>query len=612
MDYQQTLGAWMDNGEAHFRIWAPEIDRLELILEPASGPEVLLIPERNDEGIWEAKVPEVRAGDRYCYRVNGQGPFPDPASRFQPEGVHGSSQIIDPTTFEWNDDDWEPLTLRETVLYELHVGTFTPEGTFNAIVDRIPYLVDLGITAIELMPVADFPGDRNWGYDGVSIYAPARCYGTPDELRRLVNEAHNAGLAVHLDVVYNHLGPDGNYTGVYSSHYLTKKHKTPWGDGLNFDGPQCTHLRHFFLENAKHWLHDYHIDGLRLDATHAILDDSDVHFLAQLTDELRASCGEQVILIAEDHRNLAQMMVSTEHGGWGLDGVWADDYHHQNRRLLHGDSDGYFRDFTGTTEDLATTIRQGWFYTGQFSEHLNENRGSDPTGLDPSCFVICLQNHDQIGNRAFGERLHHQIDPAAWRAASALFLCTPETPLLCMGQEWATTSPFLFFTDHNDELGPQVTAGRREEFKRFKAFSDPEKREQIPDPQAKETFEKSKLQWGEQGDAPHRGVLRLYQNLLQLRREHPALRERGAFQVDALDEDVIQLTLSDDEESLLMVVCRLRGSGEIAVPGLDENWEVVLTTEDIEYCEDGQAPEVDLSGRIVMQRPGAVLLQKSE
>ena len=411
-----------------------------------------------------------------------------------------------------------------TVFYELHVGTFTPEGTFRGVLERLPYLKNLGITAIELMPVADFPGNRNWGYDGVALFAPARCYGEPGDLRALVDAAHQHGLAVYLDVVYNHLGPDGAYANVFSPHYFTDRHQSPWGSGVNLDGPHSAEVRRFFIENALHWVHEYHIDGLRLDATHAMQDDSPVHFLAELTTTVREQSGRPVLFVAEDHRNLARMLRPVAAGGWGIDAVWADDFHHQARVHVAHDHEGYYADFTGRAEDLATTLRQGWFFSGQHSTFLGGPRGSDPSGLSPKQFVVCIQNHDQIGNRADGARLHHEVDEGTFRALSTLLLLLPQTPLLFMGQEWAASSPFLFFTDHADDLGRKVTEGRRQEFSAFAAFADPARRAAIPDPQDPRTFARSRLQWDEAERDPHARMRRLYQRLLEIRHATPAIR----------------------------------------------------------------------------------------
>jgi len=575
---------------------------------------------RSPDGTFAGLVEGVRAGDRYRFRKDGEGPFPDPASRYQPEGVHGPSEVVDPDEFAWSDDSWEGLSPETLVIYELHVGTFSPEGTFAGAAQRLEYLLDLGVTAIELMPVADFAGDRSWGYDGVAMFAPARCYGTPDDLRRLVDKAHRMGLGVILDVVYNHFGPVGNYAYAFSDQYRSQR-ESDWAACVNLDGEGSERVREFFIENALHWLHEYHLDGLRLDATHALHDESSPHFLEVLTRRVHEEFpGRWVPLIAEDHRNLDTMIRPRWAGGWDLDGVWADDFHHQMRRFLAGDHEGYYRDYQGTADEIATTINQGWFYTGQQSIHLDEPRGTDPVGIEPRRFVVCLQNHDQVGNRAFGDRLHQGIELPAYRAATALFLMLPQTPLLFMGQEWGATSPFQYFTDHDEDLGKIVTEGRRREFRHFLAFVDPEAREKIPDPQAVETFQASRLDWTESYREPHASLLRLHRALLTLRRDEPVLHTNlpGKHQAVALDDDTLMLSRWDGDSHFLVLAC-LRGEGTIDLheredlwlPGL-MRWQVVLTTEDAGYATDAMPPELDVAGpRPVVRfaRPGAVLLK---
>src|SRR5688572_2336888 len=517
------LGAVYAGGTTAFTVWAPDHQHVELVVErsPRSASPVFRTLARDAHGYWSGSFDDLPPGSLYRYRLDRSPAhvFPDPASRWQPQGVHGPSAIVDPSSFVWTDGTWQAPPLEQLVIYELHVGTFTPEGTFDAVAGRLDYLAQLGVTAIELMPIAGFPGRRNWGYDGSALFSPAESYGPPDTLRALVDAAHRHGLAVILDVVYNHFGPDGAYAAALSQSYFSDRHSSPWGRGLNFDGPRSAEVRRFFIENALQWVLDFHVDGLRLDATHAIADDSRPHFLAELTSVVRAAAGRDVVLIAEDERNIARMKMPAEAGGYGLDAVWADDFHHQVRVHVAGDRDGYYAAYSGSTRDLATTIRQGWFYTGQVSPHTGHPRGSDPSALQPPQFVYCLQNHDQVGNRADGSRLHHRIDPAVYRAVTTLLLVLPHTPLLFMGQEWAAATPFQFFTDHNEELGRLVTAGRRAEFASFTGFG----LETVPDPQQRETFERSRLQWNELDAPDHAGVLRLYRRLLGLRRAHPAM-----------------------------------------------------------------------------------------
>jgi maltooligosyltrehalose trehalohydrolase len=558
---------------------------VELIIGPDRPSSRRVALQRASEGCFTATVADVTAGDLYTYRLDGEGPFPDPASRFQPHGVHGPSEVIDPSRFVWSDNGWRGVSIEDAVLYELHIGTFTDEGTFAAAIDRLPDLADLGVTVVELMPVADFPGTRNWGYDGASLFAPSRAYGRPDDLRRFVDRAHRLGLGVVLDVVYNHFGPDGAYASVFSPFYISTRHRSPWGAAVNLDGEGARQVREFFVENALHWIHEYHVDGLRLDATHSLVDSSPRHFVAELASRVRASLPHrQTLLIAEDDRNLATLVQPVTEGGWGLDAVWADDFHHQIRRLSAGDRDGYYEDFTGTTSDLATTIRDGWFYRGQFSAHSGKPRGTEPAGLPLCRMIVCLQNHDQIGNRPFGQRLHHQIEPALYRALTAVLLFAPETPLMFMGQEWAASTPFLFFTDHNRELGRLVSEGRRDEFSRFEAFADPVTRARIPDPQALSTFERSRLLWDERARPPHAGVLELYRVLLRLRRSETTLRRCDAVEAGAPDDASLVIVRRGEDEAWLLAMNI--GAGRrldltrwrSAAP--HGRWQLVLSTEE--------------------------------
>ncbi len=557
VSFTPSLGAFRTDAGTRFRLWAPKARNMEVILHPESDGETVHPMHAEDAGYFSCTLAEARPGDRYRYRIDGGAAYPDPASRFQPEGVHGPSQVVDPSRFTWTDSHWQGLDRDNLILYELHVGTFHPQGDFSGVVKKLRWIKDLGATAVELMPVADFPGQRNWGYDGVDLFAPARCYGAPDDLRNLVDAAHALELGVFLDVVYNHFGPEGAYWGAYASSYFTSRHKSPWGDAINFDGKASGPVRAFFIENALHWIHEYHIDGLRLDATHAIIDDSPTHFLQELaqTVHARARTSRPALLIAEDDDNDHRIIRPVDQGGYGLDAVWADDFHHQVRRLIAGDDDGYFRDFSGTPEDLLQTMQQGWFYTGQHSVHRNRTRGTPTEAIPPQRFVHCIQNHDQVGNRAHGDRLNFNIDLAVYRALSAWLLLSPATPLLFMGQEWAATTPFCFFTDHPEALGKKVTRGRRQEFMQFAAFHDPKKRSTIPDPQAVETFTKSKLDWQEPESEPHAGIVRLYRAALALRRNHPCFAADAKLQWDVQKDTLFLKRTAQDKTALLIAAC---------------------------------------------------------
>jgi maltooligosyltrehalose trehalohydrolase len=619
-----SLGAQPVAGGTRFTVPSPEARSVEVSVGRL-GEEASWRPlERLDDGTWSVLVPGAVAGGRYLFRVDGGPAWPDPASRFQPDGVHAASQIIDPAAYQWQSKEWTGIAREDAVIYELHVGTFTPEGTFAAARLKLPWLKALGVTAVQLMPIADFPGRSNWGYDGVALFAPARCYGHPDQLRAFVDHAHQLGLAVYLDVVYNHLGPDGAYMAAYLPRVFSTRHSSPWGRGLNFDEEGSALLRRYFIENAVHWVVEYRIDGLRFDATHAIVDDSPRHVLAEVTAEVRqAARGRHVQLIAEDNRNLASMMRPPEQGGLGFDAAWADDFHHQMRRLLAGDADGYYADFTGRIGDVAATLRQGWFFRGQYSGYQQGLRGSPPEELPYSSFVIAIQNHDQVGNRAFGERLHHQIDAAAYRAASTLLLLAPETPLMFMGQEWAAGAPFLFFTDHEPALGKLVTEGRRKEFQRFESFSRPDAVATIPDPQHVSTFERSRLNWDESLLTPHSFVAQLYRAILALRRQwQTGHARRDQVTVTPVPPFGIAMVFRNDPTTVRALAVWLQGAGSVGIdlppapsasPGSEEpEWRVVLTTESAKHAERPEPPGLRRDGpvlRVDFARPGAVAIE---
>src|SRR6185437_394610 len=552
--WRSTFGPAVQPDGCLFQLWARPGAKIELLIEGEPSRRAIAM-SAGEDGIYRAHVNDAGAGTRYWFKIDGAGPFPDPASRFQPEGVHGPSQVVALDGFQWKVNDFQAQPLRELVIYELHVGTFTAAGTFLSLIDKLDYLRELGINAVELMPIADFAGEHNWGYDGVSPYAPAHSYGTPDDFRRLVDEAHARGIAIYLDVVYNHLGPDGAYQSAFAPQFYTKKHKTLWGDGLNFDSEGRDKVRTYFIESALAWIYDYRVDGLRVDATDTIRDDSDPQFLTELTERVHQvanALGRNVILIAEDARNERKVVLPAQQGGHGFDAVWSDDFHHHMRHRLAGDSDGYYQDFDGTTECIAKAIRDGWTFTGQFASFHGRGRGTSADGLSLESRVFCIQNHDQIGNRAFGERLSTQISYPAWCAASALLLLSPEVPLLFMGQEWAAPEPFMYFTDHNEELGRLVTEGRRKEFSGFSAFADAGNHATIPDPQKPETFLQSKLDWTVLKNGDHAKCLRWYRTLLHLRTQ---LLESAEFDsARALNERLIEVSWKSASEKFHAVI----------------------------------------------------------
>ena len=603
------LGAWVEAGpRVRWRVWAPEHRTLEVVLHDAEGKPGRVLPMTAEAGGCFGAVLEGQgAGVRYKLRVDGEGPFPDPWSRSQPQGVHGPSEVVVPD-FAWTDTGWKGPDPEALIPYEVHVGTATPEGTFDALIPRLKELRELGVNALELMPLASFPGTRNWGYDGVDLFAPSHVYGGPEGLRRLIDAAHAQGLAVLIDAVYNHFGPDGNYLRCYSPHYFTGRHHTPWGDAVNYDGEHSAPVREMVLSNVDMWIRDYHADGLRLDAAHAIVDDSKPHLLTQIAQRARAAApGRQVIIIAEDERNEGRLLRAAHQDGLGLDGVWADDLHHQLRRAFAGDSEGYYQDYTGSTEDIARTLRQGWFYEGQPSKNLGHARGTPAGTLPPRCFVHCIQNHDQVGNRALGERLGHDVTPAAYRAMSTLLLLSPYTPLLFMGQEWNASTPFLYFTDHNAELGRLVTEGRRKEFAGFTRFSG----DAVPDPQALETFTRSRLDWSEAQRPPHAPVRVLYRELLRLRATEPALKERtrGSYDAQALSPDALLLERRASGQ-VIRVFLNLRGQLEHRVPD-SARAEVLLWTEAPRFGGSVEAPPLH-GGTVRLDGPCALVVRQSQ
>ena len=500
-----------------FEVWAPHRGGVDVVVD---GRELPM--QRDSSGWWRAVDPSAAPGSRYGFRLDGGPVRPDPRSRSQPEGPERRSEVVDHSRFAWGDTAWRGMTVKGAVLYEIHVGTFTPAGTFDSAVDKLPHLVELGVDAVELMPVAEFSGDRGWGYDGVDLFAPHHSYGGPDGLKRFVDACHRHGLGVVVDVVYNHLGPSGNYLGEFGP-YFSDRHQTNWGAAVNFDGPGSDEVRRFFIDNALSWLRDYHADALRLDAVHAIADGSAVHVLEQMArevDALSVHLRRPLALIAETDLNDPRFVLPPAAGGYGLDAAWADEWHHALHAALTGDTSGYYEDF-GDITHLAKALRQAWVYDGIWSEHRGRRHGRSPAGIAGHRFVIFTQNHDQVGNRALGERTSALLNDGRLRIAAALLLTGPFTPLLFQGEEWGASSPFLYFTDHHDpSLGRAVTEGRRNEFSYWAA--DPEG---IPDPQAESTFRRSKLDWGERDAEPHRGLLEWYRLLIGLRRANPELSD---------------------------------------------------------------------------------------
>ncbi len=500
-----------------FRVWAPAARQVSVVI----GTQAFPMFEAGG-GWWFLESEQARHGTDYAFILDGSEPLPDPRSMWQPHGVHGFSRVLDHTRFQWTDSRWQPQPLSGAVIYELHTGTFSPEGTFRGVKSRLDYLAELGITHVELMPVASFPGRHGWGYDGVDLFAPHEPYGGPEQLKELIDACHARGLAVILDVVYNHLGPDGNYLGRFGP-YFTQRYTSPWGMAVNFDGPGSDEVRRFFIDNALMWMRDYHIDALRLDAVHAMMDTSAVHFLRELSEEveqLEAGLGRSLALIAESNLNDPRIVEPREIGGYGIHAQWSDDLHHALHALLTGERQGYYMDF-GTLADLACALEEVFVLSGRYSTYRGRRHGRPARHLSGHRFIGCLQNHDQVGNRAAGERIGHLAGTHKLMIGSALVLTSPCIPMIFQGEEWAASSPFQYFTDHQDpELGRAVAKGRIEEFAAF--GWDPG---DIPDPQAASTFERSRLDWDERTREPHASVLSWYRALIRLRRSLPALND---------------------------------------------------------------------------------------
>jgi maltooligosyltrehalose trehalohydrolase len=562
------LGATLVGDCCDFRVWAPSAKSVKLRLTGENGTHDWPM-QFVDDGHFALQA-FARPGDRYFYIADQNKPVPDPVSRLLPEGVHGPTEIVDPESFSWSDDGWLGRPLRDYVIYELHVGTFTPQGTLDAAIARLPYLKALGITVIEIMPVAAFPGTRNWGYDGVSPYAVQASYGGPDALKRLVNAAHEIGLGVMLDVVYNHLGNEGNYLRFFGP-YFTDRHKTPWGEAINFDQPGSQGVRRYFVENALYWIREYHMDGLRLDAVQTIYADSPRHILAEITADVAAlvdETGREVSVIAETDENDEKLVRPRNKGGFGLDAIWSDDLHHAVHTFFTGERSGYYQDF-GQPQQIARALEDGFVYQGEpFKFWKGRLRGTSPAAMPAPAHVTCIQNHDQVGNRACGERLTTLVPRGARMLAAALLLLAPQTPLIFMGQEYDETNPFLFFTDFGDPaLQQAVRDGRRREFEDFDFAC-----KEIPDPQDPATFRRSKLNWSlAEGE---NAMLDWYASLLALRKKYVLGSERSAKA--RLIEGVIHMQVPR-EEPALKVFARVEGQAKL--PELGTGWEKTLAEE---------------------------------
>jgi maltooligosyltrehalose trehalohydrolase len=589
------VGAEPSSGGVHFRVWAPRRQRVAVVVEGSRGCEM----EREPNGFFSCFVESARPSMLYGFRLDhGDKLYPDPASRFQPEGVHGSSRIVNPAAYHWKDESWKGVRIEGQVIYEMHIGTFTREGTWSAAQKLLPDLVSTGITLLEIMPVAEFPGTFGWGYDGVDLFAPTRLYGTPDDFRAFVDRAHSLGMGVILDVVYNHLGPDGNYLTEFSENYFTTRYKNDWGEAINFDGPDSEPVRDFFACNAFHWIDEYHLDGLRLDATQQIFDKSPENIVAYIARESRrAGARRDVVLIAENEPQDAMYVRSQEEGGYGLDALWNDDFHHTARVAATGRNEAYFTDYSGTPQELISAVKWGFLYSGQYYSWQSKRRGSYALDLKPASFVSYIQNHDQIANTPYGERIHEMTTPGRYRTLTALMLLGPATPTLFQGQEFGASSPFLFFADHNKDLARMVTKGRADFMSQFPSVAYSRIQFDRGEPQQRATFDRCKLKHSERKSNSH--ILALHQDLLKLRRDDPVFSAQRSDWIHGavLGPEAFALRFFGEEhgDRLLLVNfgrdVRLSPAPEpLLAPPRRGEWEMMWSSEDPKYGGCGRPP----------------------
>ena len=584
------------SGGVHFRVWAPRRTSVEVVINPGRGPGQAGTPlAAEDNGYFSVTVPRVSDAARYAFRLDGsQKLYPDPASRCQPDGPHGPSQVVDPAKFAWTDQDWAGLEAAGQIQYELHVGTFTPEGTWAAAARELPLLAELGITTIEMMPVADFPGRFGWGYDGVNHFAPYHCYGTPDDLRMFVNEAHRLGLAVILDVVYNHYGPDGNYLPEYSEDYLSRRHSSEWGETPNFDGPNSGPVREYVLANAGYWLDEFHFDGLRLDATQQIFDDSAVNIMAQI-GELVQQRARPAYAVAENEPQDVKLIRDRREGGYGLTALWNDDWHHAAHVALTGHAEAYYSGYLGSAQEFISAARHGFLFQGEYYAWQRQRRGTISRGFARHRFVTFLDNHDQVANSAWGKRCHELTSPGRYRALTALLLLAPQTPLLFQGQEYGASQPFLFFADFEGELGKAVTKGRFEFLSQFPSLAEPEMRSRLADPVSLETFARCRLRPQDR----RRGgpTWALHRDLIKLRRTDGVFGGAAEVEGAVVSSDAFLLRLfgANGNDRLLLVnlggdINVVRGAEPLlaAPPGFD--WQMLWSSEEPEYGGGGTPP----------------------
>jgi maltooligosyltrehalose trehalohydrolase len=600
-DRRLPIGAEiLSDGKVSFRVWAPKPKRIYLVVNGASAnsprEEFRLQDEGN--GYFSLLTDRATAGTRYGFRLDRSDRIlPDPASRFQPDGPVGLSQVVDPSTFKWTDEKWEGAGTRGQVIYEMHLGTFTPEGTYAAAAREFAELARIGITMIEVLPVADFPGRFGWGYDGVNMFAPSRLYGQPDDFRRFVDEAHRAGLAVILDVVYNHFGNVDNYIGEFSDNFKSKRYKNEWAAAINFDDADSAPVREFFEANARYWIEEFHLDGFRYDATHAIHDSSQEHILATVNRAARKAAGKRnIYLVAENPLGEACTVRPASEHGYDMDAVWNDDFHHSARVRATGSNAGYYGDYCGAPEELAAALKHGFIYQGQWAAWTHQPRGTPTTGLPATAFVNFLQNHDQVSNSQTGQRLHELTSPGRYRALTALWLLAPQTPLFFQGQEFAASTPFLFFADYTGDMARAVRKGRAEFLSQFPASSSPESRRELADPCSMETMERCRLNFAER--ETHKPVYDLHRDLLKLRREDPAFSRQSTdgLETAVLGTDCLAIHYAGDEKTTRLVLVNFGSdlhlhvlSQPLLAPPPGTRWKFLWHSNDLPYGGSGVA-----------------------
>jgi maltooligosyltrehalose trehalohydrolase len=608
------------SGGAHFRVWAPSRKTVEVMLERsgAGGGAVPYELDREGNGYFSGIILDAAPDTLYRYRLDRKNSYPDPASRFQPNGPHGPSQIIDPGEFGWTDGNWRGIQLAGQIVYEMHIGTFTREGTWNAATLELEKLAQLGVTALEIMPVADFGGTFGWGYDGVDLYAPTRLYGMPDDFRRFVDCAHKIGLAVLLDVVYNHFGPDGAYFKDFSDDYFTDRYENEWGMAINFDGKNSAPVREFITANAAYWIAEFHIDGLRLDATQQILDSTSPHVLSEITQSARrAAPGRAIIIVAENEPQHVKLVRPIEEGGYGMDGLWNDDFHHSALVAVTGRNEAYYTDYHGTPQELVSALKWGYLYQGQRYSWQKQRRGTPAFGVSPAAFITYIQNHDQVANSGWGLRLHQLTSPGRCRAITALLLLARATPMLFQGEEFASSSPFLFFADHRPELAKAVRKGRAEFLTQFRTLAAPEMQRLVPDPADRATFERCKLDLNER--EAHAEAYALHCDLLRLRREDSVFRKQGSFDGAVLGSEAFLLRFFDAEngDRLLLVNLGLDlhlciAPEPLLAPPERKRWDILWSSESPKYGGAGTAAVETEDGWRIPGHAAVVLIPETE